>query len=580
MDPIARDRARAPACRSSKTPRRRSARAIAAGRPGTFGAVGCFSFFPSKNLGAFGDGGLVTTNDAALAARDPAAAQSRRRAEVLPLADRRQLPARRAAGGGAARQSAAPARRGPTRGGATPTATARSSPSSASTDDRRAAGRAGRLHAHLQPVRHPRAAIATRCATHLTSRRIGTEIYYPVPFHRQECFAGASRQPAQLPGRRSRRRRVARAADLRRAHRRAAAPRRRAASPSSTRDAMKLLVLVVGAGGQLGEAMAAQLGAAARSGRARRARARRRRCRTPSATPSARSARTSSSTARPTRTSTAPSSEPVARARGQRAGPCGRWRARPRDIDATLVHFSTDFVFDGDADQPVHRRPTRRTRAAPTPCRSCSASGSRPTRRATTCCASRACSAAATRAAASTRSLDGILRRHGGARVRRSHRLAELRRRRRRRDGGAARQRRARPASTTASTRGWTTWADLARELARLVDRPDAPIADVPMADAELPAPRPHSRRCRTPSSPTQGIAMPTWQDALARYVKSTKTRRVEAEGRVQTGLDDSARPAVATDVHPSIRTRSSATQSRRSPDSPSAPASRCRRRG
>ncbi len=89
---------------------------------GTMGTAGCFSFFPSKNLGAFGDAGLFTTNDAALAAE----ARLLRNHGAEPKYLHRRI-------GGNFRLDAL----------------------------------RDYLHAH----------------------RIGTEIYYPVPFHRQPCFA-------------------------------------------------------------------------------------------------------------------------------------------------------------------------------------------------------------------------------------------------------------------------------------------------------------------------------------------------------------------------------------------------------
>jgi len=67
---------------------------------------------------------------------------------------------------------------------------------------------------------------------------------------------------------------------------------------------------------------------------------------------------------------------------------------------------------------------------------------------------------------------------------------------------------------------GWTTWSGLVRELARLVDAPDADIVDVPMASAQLLAPRPQFAAMSNAKLAAAGIPMPTWQDALRRYLK------------------------------------------------------------
>ena len=66
---------------------------------------------------------------------------------------------------------------------------------------------------------------------------------------------------------------------------------------------------------------------------------------------------------------------------------------------------------------------------------------------------------------------------------------------------------------------GWTTWTGLARELARLLGRPDGPVAEVRMADAALLTPRPLFAALDNTRLGREAIAMPTWQDALARYV-------------------------------------------------------------
>jgi dTDP-4-amino-4,6-dideoxygalactose transaminase len=167
------------------------------GRPtGSLGDVACFSFYPTKNLGALGDAGITATGDAALATAlrevreygwrdryvsartgintrlDPI--QAAILAVKLPhLAvdnARRQAIAARYDSGLASLPVTPPARR--------PNAT----------------------HVFHQYVIRTRAADRDRLREHLRQAQIGTGLHYPVPVHLQPAYAGRlGEYPAGLP---------------------------------------------------------------------------------------------------------------------------------------------------------------------------------------------------------------------------------------------------------------------------------------------------------------------------------------------------------------------------------------------
>jgi dTDP-4-amino-4,6-dideoxygalactose transaminase len=166
-------------------------------RVGSIGDIGCFSFFPSKNLGAFGDAGLCTTNDEELAEsmrvlrvhggkpkyfhaviggnfRIDELQAAVLRVKLRYLDEWTQARQRNAAFYDAAFADA-------------------------------------RIAQHLATPRAPlngrhifnqyvvRASKRDALKDFLAQHQVGTEIYYPVPLHLQKCFAYLNHRPGDFP---------------------------------------------------------------------------------------------------------------------------------------------------------------------------------------------------------------------------------------------------------------------------------------------------------------------------------------------------------------------------------------------
>jgi dTDP-4-amino-4,6-dideoxygalactose transaminase len=179
-----------------------AAQAIGAHRDGysagAVGDIGCFSFFPSKNLGAFGDAGLATTNDAALGralriirthGSEPKyfhkVVGGNFRIDALQAAVLRVKAPHLAAWTEGRRRNARTYRDLIDAAGLSRHLTLPVEPS-------------GCFHIYNQFVVR---AGARRDALkqHLLSRDVETEIYYPVPLHLQECFAPLGYQNGVFP---------------------------------------------------------------------------------------------------------------------------------------------------------------------------------------------------------------------------------------------------------------------------------------------------------------------------------------------------------------------------------------------
>jgi len=165
-------------------------------RAGSFGDIGCLSFFPTKNLGAFGDAGMCVTQDAALAER----------MEILRAHGGKPKYYHALIGGNF--------RLDELQAVVLSVKLKRLDDWTAGRQRNAAFYDAALRRAQLDAVQTPHASLGVRhiynqyvirarerdaLRAYLTAAGVGTEIYYPVPLHLQQCFAYLGCKPGDYP---------------------------------------------------------------------------------------------------------------------------------------------------------------------------------------------------------------------------------------------------------------------------------------------------------------------------------------------------------------------------------------------
>jgi dTDP-4-amino-4,6-dideoxygalactose transaminase len=160
---------------------------------GTFGSMSCFSFYPGKNLGAYGEGGGLVTNDASFAARARSLREhgSTKRYYHDEVGFNYRMEGMQGAVLAVKLKHLAAWTR----------------------ERRRVAHRYHELLAdtplqlpreadgaesayHLYVVRHPR---RDELKKHLEANQVGCALHYPVPLHLQKCYADLGYKPGDFP---------------------------------------------------------------------------------------------------------------------------------------------------------------------------------------------------------------------------------------------------------------------------------------------------------------------------------------------------------------------------------------------